>query len=92
MSCKNPRINTVLEPPLYEWVKESATAQGISISLKLRDIIQQAYELSEDLYWARVGEDRLSKRNLYSYSCVGLINELFPTLSSTCVKRRYPSS
>ena len=63
MSTRNLKINTALEPPLYEWVKESATAQGISISLKLRDIIQQAYELSEDLYWTRAGEERLATFN-----------------------------
>jgi len=63
MPTKNPRVNAVLEPPLYEWIKQSAMAQGISVSLKLRDIIQQAYELSEDLHWARVGEERLTAFN-----------------------------
>ncbi|MFH1564147.1 MAG: antitoxin, RHH family protein [Nitrospirota bacterium] len=63
MPTKNPRVNAVLEPPLYEWVKQSAMAQGISVSLKLRDIIQQAYELSEDFHWAKVGEERFATFN-----------------------------
>ncbi len=63
MSTKKPRVSVVLEPPLYEWVKQNAKLQGISISLKLRDFIREAYESSEDLYWAKVGEERLASFN-----------------------------
>lgn len=60
MSTKNPRLMVVLEPPLYKWVKRTAKKEGTSISTKVRDLIREAYESYEDLYWSRTGEARLS--------------------------------
>ena len=50
MPTKNPRVMTTLEPPLYEWVNKTAKSDGISISLKLRDIIRHTYE---NAYWSK---------------------------------------
>jgi predicted DNA-binding protein len=52
MSTKNPRLNVVLEPPLYSVIKHLAKRDGVSLSLKARDLIQQAIEYCEDLFWA----------------------------------------
>lgn len=61
MSTKNPRVMVVLENPLLKWVKKTAKADGISLSLRLRDLVREAYESCEDRYWSQEGEKRLSK-------------------------------
>jgi predicted DNA-binding protein len=53
MSTKNPRLNVVLEPPLYSLIKVLAKKDGTSLSLKARDLIRQAIEYCEDVYWAK---------------------------------------
>ncbi|OIO78996.1 MAG: hypothetical protein AUJ89_05755 [Candidatus Omnitrophica bacterium CG1_02_43_210] len=52
MSTKNPRLNVVLEPPLYSVIRGLAKREGISLSMKARDLIRQAIEYCEDAYWA----------------------------------------
>lgn len=59
MAAKNPRVMAVLDPPLFRWLKRSAGAGGVSVSLRLRDVVREAYELAEDRHWAREGESRL---------------------------------
>lgn len=59
MPAKNPRLTTVLEKPLYKWIKENARERGVSLSLHLRDIVLEAYEREEDAYWVKEGEERL---------------------------------
>jgi len=49
MPTKNPRINIVLEKPLYNAIKKIAKKEGISISLKARDFIREALETHEDV-------------------------------------------
>ncbi len=49
MPTKNPRINVVLEKPLYNSVQHLAEKEGISLSLKVRDLIKEALELEEDI-------------------------------------------
>ncbi len=44
----HPRINTVLEPPVYETVKRLADQDGVSLSQKVRDLVREALELLED--------------------------------------------
>ena len=48
MPTKNPRIHTVLERPLYEAVAALANRDSVSLSQKVRDILQYALELMED--------------------------------------------
>ena len=59
MATKHPRLMVVLDPPLYSWMRGEARQQGISLSLKARDVIRAAYEESEDAHWSSVGEERL---------------------------------
>lgn len=58
MSTKNPRLNVVLEPPLYSVIKHLAKRDGVSLSLKARDLIQQAIEYCEDLFWTQEANRR----------------------------------
>ncbi|HEX3034487.1 MAG TPA: antitoxin, RHH family protein [Thermodesulfobacteriota bacterium] len=48
MPAKNPRINIVLEKPIYEAIKRIAKKEGVSISLKARDLLREALEIHED--------------------------------------------
>lgn len=58
MSTKNPRLNVVLEPPIYQTLRHLAEKDGVSLSLKARDLIRLALEYCEDLYWTRVALER----------------------------------
>jgi hypothetical protein len=59
MPSKNPRLSTVLEQPLYNWLRKKAKQEGVSLSLLVRDLLRGAYEQEEDAYWSRIGEERL---------------------------------
>lgn len=48
MPSVHPRINTVLETPLYEVVKRLAKRDGVSLSQKVRELVREALELQED--------------------------------------------
>ena len=48
MPVKNPRINVVLEKPLYHTIQQLANRDGISLSLKVRDLVKEALEIEED--------------------------------------------
>lgn len=58
MATKMPRLNVVLEPPMYFAIVRMAKKEGISLSLKARDLIREALEFCEDAYWARQAETR----------------------------------
>ena len=42
MPTDKPRLNVVLEPPLYLKVKKLAKKDGVSLSLKARDLIRES--------------------------------------------------
>jgi hypothetical protein len=48
MSTKNPRIHTVLEPPLFEIVERLARKDGHSLSEEAAELIREAVALRED--------------------------------------------
>lgn len=48
MPSAHPRINTVLEPPVYEAVRRLAAQDGVSLSQKVRDLVREALDLLED--------------------------------------------
>lgn len=48
MPTKNPRVNTVLEPPLFRAVERLAKSDHVSLSEKVRDLVREAVELVED--------------------------------------------
>ena len=58
MSLKNPRLNIVLDPELYTILAKVAKRDGISLSLKARDLIREALEQNEDIYWTKETEQR----------------------------------
>ena len=60
MVARNPRLMVVLEPPLYQWIKQTARKQGLSLSLLIRDLIKDAYSDEEDRFWSQEGEKRLA--------------------------------
>ena len=47
MPTKCPRINVVLEKPLYQTIERLANRDGISLSLKVRDLVREALEIEE---------------------------------------------
>jgi hypothetical protein len=58
MPAKNPRVNVVLEPPLYEALRRLARRDGTSLSLKARDLLRDALEVYEDLALSQLAEER----------------------------------
>ncbi|MGC1404095.1 MAG: toxin-antitoxin system, antitoxin component [Thermodesulfobacteriota bacterium] len=58
MPTKNPRINVVLDKPLYQNIQFLAKKDGVSLSTKLRDLIKEALDVHEDVYLAKVAEKR----------------------------------
>lgn len=49
MPAKNPRVMVVLDPAVNKWVRDKAKSDGTSVSLKVRDILREAYETYEDV-------------------------------------------
>ncbi len=58
MPTKNPRVNVVLEKPLYESVRQLAKKEQVSLSLKIRDLVREALEAQEDAALAQFAEER----------------------------------
>ena len=58
MPTDKPRLNIVLEKPLYETVKKLAAKAGTSLSLTARDLIREAVELHEEGYLLRKAKER----------------------------------
>jgi len=58
MPTKNPRVNVVLETPLYNSVEHLAKRDGVSLSLKVRDLIREALEMEEDVALSALAEKR----------------------------------
>ena len=58
MPARNPRVNVVLEKPLYEAVGHLAKEEGVSLSTAVRDLVKEAIEIREDIDLARLAEAR----------------------------------
>jgi len=58
MATKMPRLNVVLEPPVYFAIVSMAKREGVSLSLKARDLIREALEFCEDAFWAKEADRR----------------------------------
>lgn len=59
MPTKHPRLNVVLEKPVLESVERLAKRDGVSLSMKARDLIREALELYEDAYLAERAQERM---------------------------------
>ena len=53
MTTKQPRVKVILEQPLYEALSRLARRDGVSLSLKARDLLKAALEIEEDVVLAR---------------------------------------
>jgi predicted DNA-binding ribbon-helix-helix protein len=58
MPAKNPRINVVLEKPLYRALHHLAEDSGISMSMLMRDLVKEALELREDMALVDLATER----------------------------------
>jgi len=58
MPARNPRVNVVLEKPLYEAVGHLAKEEGISLSTVVRDLVKEAIEIREDIDLGRIAASR----------------------------------
>lgn len=58
MPTTKPRINVILEEPLFEAVEQLAERDGVSLSLKVRDLVKEALEIKEDLALTFFAEER----------------------------------
>ena len=58
MPAKNPRINVVLDMPLYKNVQFLAEKDGVSLSAKMRELLKDALEIEEDIYLASIAQER----------------------------------
>ena len=63
MPTKNPRVNIVVEPPLYSVMQDIATSEGVSMSTIARDLIREAIELREDVALADLADTRMKTLN-----------------------------
>ena len=73
MSTKYPRLNVVLEPSVYHAILKLAKRDGVSLSLKARDLIREALEFCEDVYWAKeakIREKSFSRRKALKHKQV----------------------
>jgi predicted DNA-binding protein len=58
MPAKNPRVNIVLERPLYDALGRLARREGSTLSTKARDLLRDALETYEDLGLADIAAER----------------------------------
>jgi len=58
MPTHNPRVNVVLEKPLYAAIMHLAARDGVSLSLKVRDLVKEALEIEEDVVLVAFAEKR----------------------------------
>lgn len=58
MPTNNPRVNVVLEKPLYANVERLAKRDGVSLSMKVRDLVSVALEIEEDIALAKFADAR----------------------------------
>ena len=58
MPSINPRVNVVLEEPVYDGLRRWAKRDGVSLSLKVRDLVKDALEVEEDRALASLAKGR----------------------------------
>ena len=58
MPSKNPRMNIVVDPPVYEQIEQLAERRGVSLSMVARDLIREALVMEEDVALARLAGER----------------------------------
>lgn len=69
MPTSKPRLNVVLDKPVYGSIRTLAERDGISMSLKARDLIREALEIYEDSYWLEKAKERDKTFNMKKARC-----------------------
>lgn len=59
MPTKNPRVNIVVEPPLYCAMQDLATRECVSMSTVARNLVREAIDLREDVVLAALADTRI---------------------------------
>lgn len=59
MPTKNPRVNIVVEPPLYSAMHDLAASTGVSMSTLARDLIREAISRREDVALGTFADARM---------------------------------
>lgn len=73
MVTQHPRLNVVLEIELYDEIQKMAKKRGVSLSLMARDLLKEAIERYEDVYWEKTAQQRdksLSKKSALTHKDV----------------------
>ena len=60
MPATNPRVNVVLDEPLYQSLCRWAKRDGISLSLKVRDLVKDALDIEEDRVLTDIADRRMA--------------------------------
>jgi hypothetical protein len=63
MPATNPRVNVVLDEPVYQGLRRWAKRDGVSLSLKVRDLVKDALEIEEDRILADIADNRMATFN-----------------------------
>lgn len=58
MPTKNPRVNVVLERPIYDALGRMARREGASLSTTARDLLRAALEMQEDRFLGAIAGER----------------------------------
>ena len=61
MPTKNPRLNIVLDPELYELVEKISKQEEKSMSVVAKELIEDALEKHEDLLLSEIAMKREAK-------------------------------
>lgn len=61
MPTKNPRLNVVLDPELYELVEKISKQEDKSMSVVAKELIEDALEKHEDLLLSEIAMKREAK-------------------------------
>ncbi len=61
MPTKNPRLNVVLDPELYEMVERISKQEEKSMSVVAKELIEDALEKHEDLLLSEIAMKREAK-------------------------------
>lgn len=59
MGTSHPRINLVIEKPLFNTIKELSEENDLSLSSQVRELVIKALEEIEDMGLSRIAEKRL---------------------------------
>ncbi len=59
MPAKHPRIMTVVDEEMAQWLSRRSEAESRSISRIVREILAKQYAEDKERFWAKEGKERL---------------------------------